>query len=162
MPDLPFLALTIVAIASSVIALEADELIYGAAALAISFLAMAGFFVLLDAPFLALFQITVYVGAVAVLILFVVMLVRRERWMQIKERTGRGAGVLGGSVLAVTFALVAVLSGLPSWRPREEFGLSFVEMGAQILREQWLTLEILAIVLAVALIGALTLAKVER
>src|SRR3546814_11664694 len=48
--------------------------LYGAIALAISMLGIAGFFLLLDSPFVAMFQITVYVGAVAVLVIFTVML----------------------------------------------------------------------------------------
>ena len=42
-----------------------ERLIYGAIALAISMLGIAGFFLLLDSPFVAMFQITVYVGAVS-------------------------------------------------------------------------------------------------
>src|SRR5260370_30765149 len=75
MIDLSFLALEIVTIASAILALEARELVYGAAAVGITFLGMAGLFFLLDASYVATFQIAVYIGAVVVLILFTVMLV---------------------------------------------------------------------------------------
>src|SRR6266446_9175309 len=75
MTDLTFLALATVTIASAILALEARDLVYGAAALGITFLGMAGLFFLLDASYVATFQIAVYIGAVVVLILFTVMLV---------------------------------------------------------------------------------------
>ena len=71
---------------------RARELIYGAIALAISMLGIAGFFLLLDSPFVAMFQITVYVGAVAVLVIFAVMLVRTQELFVAREDKGRKAG----------------------------------------------------------------------
>src|SRR6201982_1133569 len=75
MTDLVFLSLATVTIASSILALEARDLVYGAAALGIAFLGMAGLFFYLDAAYTGAFQIAVYIGAVVVLILFTVMLV---------------------------------------------------------------------------------------
>ena len=75
MTDLSFLALATVTVASAILALEARDLVYGAAALGISFLGIAGLFFLLDASYTGVFQIAVYIGAVVVLILFTVMLV---------------------------------------------------------------------------------------
>ena len=66
MTDLTFLALATVTIASAILALEARDLVYGAAALGITFLGMAGLFFLLDASYVGLFQIAVYIGAVVV------------------------------------------------------------------------------------------------
>ena len=71
---------------------RAGSSIYGAIALAISMLGIAGFFLLLDSPFVAMFQITVYVGAVAVLVIFAVMLVRTQELFVAREDKGRKAG----------------------------------------------------------------------
>ena len=76
MADPVFIATAVLTIGAAIVALESRELIYGGIALAISMLGVAGFFLLLDSPFVAMFQITVYVGAVAVLVIFTVMLVR--------------------------------------------------------------------------------------
>ncbi len=85
MSDPYFIAVSVITVASAIIALEFRELIYGAIALAITLLGIAMFFVLLDATFVAMFQITVYVGAVVVLIIFTIMLVRREAWLKLDE-----------------------------------------------------------------------------
>jgi len=66
-------------VGSAIFALEADEIVYGAIGLAGSLFGVAAMFFLLNAPYVAVFQIAVYVGAVAVLILFTVMLVRQEK-----------------------------------------------------------------------------------
>ena len=78
MADPIFIGIAALTVGSAIISLESRELIYGAIALAISMLGIAGFFILLDSPFVAMFQITVYVGAVAVLVIFTVMLVRTQ------------------------------------------------------------------------------------
>src|SRR5919205_4072044 len=97
MADAAFYGIATLTIGSAIVALESRELIYGAIALAISMLGIAGFFLLLDSPFVAMFQITVYVGAVAVLVIFTVMLVRTQDLFTIKDDKGRKAG---GIILA--------------------------------------------------------------
>ena len=78
MADAVFLALTVITIGSAIAALELRSLIYGSIALMGTLGGIAGFFFLLDSPFVALFQLAVYVGSIAVLILFTVMLVKEN------------------------------------------------------------------------------------
>src|SRR5210317_2369442 len=78
MADAAFLALAVITIGSAIAALELRSLIYGSIALMGTLGGIAGFFFLLDSPFVAMFQLAVYVGSIAVLILFTVMLVKRE------------------------------------------------------------------------------------
>ena len=85
MVDALFLGIAVLTIVSAIAALEMRSLIYGGIALMGTLGGIAGFFILLDSPFVALFQIAVYVGSIAVLILFTIMLVKRELIFQ-KER----------------------------------------------------------------------------
>ena len=78
MADALFLAIAVLTIGSAIAALELRSLIYGSIALMGTLGGVAGFFVMLDSPFVAMFQLAVYVGSIAVLILFTVMLVKRE------------------------------------------------------------------------------------
>src|ERR671932_2810260 len=95
MVDPIFVGLAVLTIGSAIVSLETRELIYGAVALAISMMGIAGFFLLLDSPFVAMFQIAVYVGAVAVLVIFTVMLVRTQALFATKEDRGRkSAGIV--------------------------------------------------------------------
>src|SRR5207245_11659004 len=78
MVDSIFLSLSVLTIGSAVAALEIRSLIYGSIALMITLSGIAGFFLLLDAPFVAMFQLSVYVGSIAVLIILYVILVRHD------------------------------------------------------------------------------------
>src|SRR6266436_10322784 len=109
MTDLTFLALATVTVASAILALEARDLVYGAAALGISFLGVAGLFFLLDAAYIGVFQIAVYIGAVVILILFTVMLVGPAKGEGSTEfrRTALFIGILVAMMLGVGGALAS-------------------------------------------------------
>ena len=109
--EITFFAMLVATIGGAITALEAREIVYGAIGLAFSFFGVAGIFFLLDAPFVAVFQITVYIGAVAVLILFTVMLVREGRWM--RDSSGsleRVVGFFTALALATSLILAFVAS----------------------------------------------------
>src|SRR5215207_7046446 len=107
MADAAFYGIATLTIGSAIVALESRELIYGVIALAISMLGIAGFFLLLDSPFVAMFQITVYVGAVAVLVIFTVMLVRTQDLFSAKDDRGRKAG--GIVLMLLTMGLIGAI-----------------------------------------------------
>ncbi|MDG7009068.1 MAG: NADH-quinone oxidoreductase subunit J [Nitrososphaerota archaeon] len=163
MADPVFIAMAVVTVGSAIFALEAKEIIYGAVGLAGSLFGVATLFFLLNAPYVAVFQISVYIGAVAVLILFTVMLVRQESWAkEVKPRSlTRLAGVLTGFavVLALVFAIIATdLSQFSSIVNTA----TFFNIGQLISTGYSPILEVLALVLAASVIGALTLARVDR
>lgn len=163
--DLVFVLLAAVTLIAAILALQAKELIYGAIALGISFIGIAGFFVFLDAPYLAMLQIAVYVGAVVVLILFTIMLVRREETEALSELPEGGQGAVGlwlAGLLAVAISGVAALAGpnLPSTPPTGDLSVS--SLGLVIAAEYPVPLVILALLISAALLGALVLAKLEK
>ena len=104
MADAVFLAISVLTIGSAIFALELRSLIYGSIALMGMLAGVAGFFLLLDSPFVAMFQIAVYVGSIAVLILFTVMLVRRELiFKKIEDPKRKWAGIGLMLILIVSF-----------------------------------------------------------
>ncbi|MEO9364906.1 MAG: NADH-quinone oxidoreductase subunit J [Nitrososphaera sp.] len=162
MSDPYFIAVSAITIASAIIALEFRELIYGAIALAITLLGIAMFFVLLDAAFVAMFQITVYVGAVVVLIIFTIMLVRRESWLKLDE--GGRRRVMGAVVALAVIGLVGALlagSSIARWQASEN-APTLIQIGEEMLTYYSPAFIALALTLAASVIGALVLAKVER
>lgn len=163
MVDPVFVGLAVLTVGSAIIALETRELIYGAIGLAISMLGIAGFFLLLDAPFVAMFQIAVYVGAVAVLIIFTVMLVRTQALFTVKEDRGRKAG---GIVLMLFLmgGLGAVLlaSGLNSTDSFSLPAVDFTAIGIEMLTYYAPVLIVLGLTLAGSVIAALALARREE
>ncbi|MCS7140963.1 MAG: NADH-quinone oxidoreductase subunit J [Candidatus Nitrosocaldus sp.] len=162
MSDPYFIAVSAITIASAIIALEFRELIYGAIALAVTLLGIAMFFVLLDATFVAMFQITVYVGAVVVLIIFTIMLVRREAWLRLDE--GGRRRIMGVVVALAVIGLVGALlagSSIARWQASES-APTLIQIGEEMLTYYSPAFIALALTLAASVIGALVLAKVER
>ncbi len=162
MSDPYFITVSVITVAAAVIALEFKELIYGAIALAIMLLGVAMLFVLLEATFIAMFQITVYVGAVVVLIIFTIMLVRREAWLRLDE--GGKRRVMGAAIALAMIALLTamVTSSSISRLQGNASAVSMVELSEQLLTYYSPVLIVLALTLASSVIGALVLAKVER
>jgi len=111
MADGAFLALSVLTIGTAIAALELRSLIYGSIALMGTLGGIAGLFFLLDSPFVALFQIAVYVGSIAVLILFTVMLVKRELiFKKIEDPRRKFAGIALMLILMVALdQLLAVI-----------------------------------------------------
>ena len=162
MTDLTFLTLATVTVASSILALEARDLVYGAAALGIAFLSMAGLFFLLDASFIGVFQIAVYIGAVVVLILFTIMLVGPqlgEPPMELKRLSLLAAILV--SMLLGTAGAVTNATGFPG-PDNCGSGCDLLGLSNTLINQYGVPLEFLSLVLAAAVIGALTLAKTDR
>jgi NADH-quinone oxidoreductase subunit J len=165
MPDIVFLVLSSVVIVSAIFALEARELIYGAVGLALSLMGVAGLFILLGAEYLAMFQVSVYVGAVVVLILFTIMLVRRESGRIVEEeepgRLGRAGGFVAGLVALAVAGAVMFLAPFSPETP-EFYRVSLRELGRYLASSYAVALVILGLLIGATVVGGLTLAKVER
>jgi NADH:ubiquinone oxidoreductase subunit 6 (subunit J) len=162
MVDVAFIGLSVLTVGSALFALESREIIYGAISLAISMLGIAGFFILLDSPFVAMFQITVYVGAVAVLVIFIVMLVRTQSLFTAKEDRGRQiAGLIFSLLMMVGIGVILFSSEFSKaeFSPLMENIVN--KIGNEMLTYYSLPFILLGLTLAGSIIGALSLARKE-
>ena len=165
MVDIAFLAISGLIIVSAIFALEVKELIYGAVGLAFSLIGVAALFILLGADYVAMFQISVYVGAVVVLILFTIMLVRRESGKIVEQeepsRLGRGGALVAGLVaLAMAGAVIMLMPG--SVEAPALYQVTLRELGRSLASSYALPLVILGLLIGATVVGGLTLVKVER
>jgi NADH:ubiquinone oxidoreductase subunit 6 (subunit J) len=161
MADVALLALAVLTIGGAIAALEMRSLIYGSISLMGMLAGVAGLFFLLDSPFVALFQIAVYVGSIAVLILFTVMLVKRELiFKKIEDPRRKWAGI--GLMLVMMVALGAIIldSGIREITT-DEPAVDFRNIGEDFLTYYWPALIAMALILAGSVTGALVLAKRE-
>ncbi len=131
------------------------------------FFHMAGFYLLLNAEFLAAVQIIVYAGAVLVLYLFVLFLVDLRQEVKTSPFIkGAWLGILGAVAIFLTF-----LRGVFNFSlgPRGEYSISAIQklthtkaMGEAIYTNYILPFEIAGLILLVAVIGGLALAKKDK
>ena len=161
MADAVFLAISVLTIGSAIAALEVRSMIYGSIALMVTLAGVAGFFLLLDAPFVAMFQISVYVGSIAVLILFTVMLVRRELiFNKVEDPRRRYAGVGLMIVIILGIGTIIIGSGIKSMNV-DAPAIDFRKIGEDFLIYYSPALVVMALILTSAVIGALVLARRE-
>ncbi|NIM25999.1 MAG: NADH-quinone oxidoreductase subunit J [Nitrososphaeria archaeon] len=159
MADAVFLALSVITIGSAIAALELRSLVYGSIALMGTLGGVAGFFLLLDSPFVAMFQVAVYIGSIAVLILFTVMLVKRELiFKKIEDKRRKFAGIGLMLVLMVGLGAVVLDSGIKEITT-DEPPVDFREIGTDFLTYYWPALILMALILSGAVTGALVLAR---
>jgi len=161
-----FIVLALVAIASALGMLISRNAIYSALFLVLNFATVAVFFLLLDAPFIAVAQVSVYTGAIMVLFLFVIMLLGAER-------AGLIQAIRWQIPLAIALAIVLMLEAvfillgqrgvLPMITTQlpQDFG-SPAEVGSLLFSRYLLPFEITSVLLLVAMVGAIVLTIREK
>jgi NADH-quinone oxidoreductase subunit J len=163
-----FYALAAIAVVASLLVISQHNPIYSVLLLIASFGALSGLYVLLDAPFVAVIQIIVYAGAIMVLFLFVVMLLNAPK-EDAEEARLHGIAAPGvrnfGAALAV--ALVAELwwalakNGGESGAFPGASVTSVAAIGRVLFQEYAFPFEVTSILILVAMVGAVMLARRE-
>jgi NADH-quinone oxidoreductase subunit J len=156
-----FLAVTI---AGAVLAVLTKWIIRSVCGLAMASVGLAGMFYFLNSPFIAMIQILIYVGAVCITIVFAIMLAEPDE--PLSEIGGRSlAWTLGALVVAVGVFWALARVGLTGNWPTPVLTPvdGTVEMiGVALLSQQGLAFEAIALVLLVAILGALAIARKGR
>jgi NAD(P)H-quinone oxidoreductase subunit 6 len=155
------LAVMMIGAALGVVLLE--NIVYSAFLLGGVFISIAGMYILLNASFVAAAQVLVYVGAVNVLILFGIMLVNKQQnFTPIpKAWVGRAATAL---VCAGLFALLATTVLSTSWNLSTDIPAgdqAIVLIGKHFFTDFLLPFELASVLLLIALVGAIILARRE-
>ena len=108
--DIIFWALAVVAIGAALGVVLVKDLFRAALLLVVVFIAVAGFFVMLNAEFLAVVQVLIYAGAISILIIFAVMLTRDVQRGNLPNRLQISA-VLFAALLLAALVVVATETG---------------------------------------------------
>jgi NADH-quinone oxidoreductase subunit J len=162
-----FLLLSIVAVAAALGMLLSRNAIHAALFLVLNFVTIAVFYLILEAPFIAMVQVTVYAGAIVVLFLFVIMLLGAERLqgMQGVARTDRWHSVLA---IALALGLVAIVVLLLIQGPGASVETtaaadsSPVLLGLELFERYVFPFEVTGVLLLAAMIGVVVLGKSRR
>lgn len=152
-----FLGLAVVVIGAGLAVVLFDRITASALSVALSFLAMAGMFVLLGAETIAAFQVLIYVGAITVLILYGVMLTQaRPRPYALFFQKQAGWALLPIAFLAVVTTVLA--AGLPSEvvQPR---GGDVGPLANAIFNDYAFPFEVASVLLLAAMVGAIALVR---
>src|SRR5881396_3509523 len=154
-----FVVIAIFTLAAALAAATLPKLMHAALSFAVTFLGIAAFFFLLGAEFVGLVQVFVYIGAVAVLIVFTILLTRRDIE---KDRGFNWSGVV--VAVAVFGGLVWAISKTKSLSivPQQIKPVTVHRIGELLMTNYVWPLQCVGVLLTAALIGALILVMEEK
>jgi len=156
--QIAFLIVSAVTILAALGVVVGRNILRNALALIVAFLGVAALYVLLEATFLAAVQVLIYVGAIAILIIFAIMLT--ERLM----KRGRATNEQWWVVLVASALLAAILIflvGAVEWEVTSaEIGSDpIANLGRALLTTYVLPFEVASLLLLMALVGAIIIAR---
>jgi NADH-quinone oxidoreductase subunit J len=156
---LMFYATAALITAATVLAITRRQAVHSVVFLVISSLGSAMLFYLLGSPFLAALQVIIYAGAIMVLFLFVIMMLKADHGEENKfSRRFWGPGLLVG-FLFLAATCVAVFSDPSSPVPLNLTMVTPKEFGRFVFEQYWLSIEIISLLLFLGLLAAIHLGR---
>jgi NADH-quinone oxidoreductase subunit J len=159
MNSVAFLVIAVITLSGAFAAATLRKLIHAALCLVIAFVGLAAYFFLLGAEFVGLVQVFVYVGAVAVLIVFTILLTRRE--VNGTRGINWGGAIVALAVFGGLLWTILKTKSLAIPAPQIE-PLTVKRIGEVLMTDFVWPLQCVGLVLTVALIGALVLVMEEK
>ncbi len=163
-----FVVLAVATVVAALLVILQRNPVNSAIFLIVTFFCLAGIYLLLHAEFVAIIQVLVYAGAIMVLFLFVIMLLNLEKEQKFvaTHRLQKIVGVLLGAILLFQTGVIfksALLEGTKGNFPAEQVAaVGNTQVVARLLFTDFLLpFEITSVLLLVAIVGAIVLAKRE-
>ena len=155
-PTIAFWILSAVTLVAAGGVMVSRNLLHAVLFLILTFVGVAGFFVLLSADFIAMAQVIIYVGAIAVLVLFAILLTPRA-----SRDNGETKMLLPGVLLSVCLAAVFlfVIQDATWSEAAADPGIGAEQLGEALLTTWVLPFEVASVLLTAALVGAIMLAR---
>ncbi|WP_275695538.1 NADH-quinone oxidoreductase subunit J [Fredinandcohnia quinoae] len=159
---LAFLVLALSAIGGGILMLNLQKVVHMVVALVFTFISIAGLYVLLHAEFLAAVQVLIYSGAITILMLFGIMLTNHNATNEKKISMGRNIIILLGIIgfgLAIYFGIYDLELGEQATDLHVD---NTEKIGLALYSKFVIPFELMSVVLLVALVGAIVLAKKDK
>lgn len=154
-----FIILSLITLGAALAVVTSKNLFHSALFLVLSFVGVAGLYILLEAGFLAAVQILVYVGAISILIIFAIMLTRRLMAKELVQRNAQWG--ISGLVALLLFAVLGFVLLRVDWPvvggdvSPESIGI----LGQELMNTYALPFEVASVLLLVALVGSIIIAR---
>ncbi len=156
-----FYVLTLFALIGAAGVAWSRSVIHAALFLILALLSVAGLYLVLLADFLALVQVLIYGGAVAILFLFAMMLTRSPDSAQLIDNTQRPWAALVSCAVFVILASSAYATQWPGLRATSVRHVDFAAIGSSLFVDWAIPFEVASLVLLVAMMGAIIIARTE-
>lgn len=159
MNEVVFYILAAIIVICGLLVVSLRNIVHSALFMVLAFIGVAGIYVMLGADFLASVQILIYAGAIAIFMVFGIMLTQRGN-MQQTNLFSKQAGLVGVVSLGL-FGLIVFLTGKTDWiKSTESVNQNTIPTIADAMMNTYvLPFEVAALLLTVAMIGAIIIAK---
>lgn len=160
-----FAILAIVALVSTYRMVVVPLITHAALFMALSFTAVAGIFLLMQAEFVAAIQVLVYAGAITTMVIFAIMLsglrdIKSERKQKVKAWAANPVVFIVGLIFAAFMSYLYYAAGLPT--QYQESSLATVRtIGEELFTTYMVPFEVASILLLIAMVGAIILTAKE-
>ncbi len=159
-----FMMFILLTVAGSFLAVKARVLMHAVLGLAVCLLGVAGLYFYLGSMFLTMMQILIYMGAVCIVLVFGIMVGYTPRESAEKNNMGRNMLLALVSSGVTAFLLVAVVIGRTTWSEAVgktgDFSIEWI--GENLLLRYCLAFELISVVLLIAIVGSIILARGGR
>lgn len=148
-----------IAIVGAVMVAAFRNIMHAALALMFSFMGVAGLYLLLEAEFVAAVQVLVYVGAIAILIVFAIMLTRGL--MKTGEPSQNAQWIGAATIAFILFIILFFVSVNTAW-PQAQRAITtdlIPTLGRELMTTYVFPFEIVSLLLLAALVGAIVIAR---
>ncbi len=148
-----------IALGGGVLVVSFRNILHAALALMLSFMGVAGIYILLEAEFLAAVQVLIYVGAISVLILFAIMLTRGL--MKGAESSENSQWIAAAGITLLLFAALFFVAVGTTWpvTPSAVKTDLIPKIGTELVTTYVLPFEVASLLLLAALVGAIVIAR---
>lgn len=160
-----FYILAAITLATGLLTVLSKNPIHSAIYMVICFFSISGHFLMLNAAFLAVINIVVYAGAIMILLLFTLMLMNLSSTDEPKKKIITRIGATASACLMAIVLLATLLKSAPAIETYKATGTEYQSLaviGDTLLNEYFLPFEFAAVLLLVAMIGAVLISKKEN
>jgi len=159
LPQIVFIACSVAVLGFAILTVTARNMFHAALALVGALFGVAVLYILLEAEFLAVVQVMVYVGAIATLIVFAIMLSRNMMRRDIRSANDQWmAGLVAAVLLFVLLALVVTRTGWQSVVAAAPAD-AIPAIGSELVGDYVIPFEVASVLLLVGMVGAIIIAR---
>ena len=151
-----FIALAVLTLGGGLGVVASRNVVHAALALLVSLLSVAGIYLILFAEFLAIVQVLIYGGAITIVLLFAIMLTRTAEYPRISDNR---QWPLAAAAAVATLAVLAGSFLTKAARSTEPHSPALTDLANSLFTRWAIPFEIASLVLLVALIGAIIIAR---
>ena len=162
--DIVFYVFAAITVISALVVVSTRNIMYAAFALMFTFFGVAGLYVLLNADFLAVTQILVYIGGILVLLMFGVMLTSKQTNVDIKNNIMQTlpASILTAALAGTMFGIFYNAQWFNNGAVKQDITTTTKTIGTLMLTDFLLPFEVASVVLLVAIVGAAMIARKDK